>query len=74
MNLTERTNQREHDQEDADDVIKNLECLVQTGQGMRHAVRVAKKRGPTDLQGWLAEMGRADIWDSLEENTIGDRP
>lgn len=69
MNLTERAHSREHDREAADDVIKNLDCLVQAGQGVRHAVRVAEKAGPTDLQGWLAEMGRTDIWESLRANT-----
>lgn len=73
MSYVERGSQRERDLERNDGLIDRLDQLVANDHGLRHALPIAGK-GMAELRGWLREMGRTDIWDSLENNTIGNRP
>ncbi len=73
MNIQQRTHSNERDVEVADALLDRLEQLVQAGRGLRHALPISGK-GLAELRGWLASMGRTDIWESLQMNTIGNQP
>lgn len=56
-----------------DALESSLENLVREGKGLRQAFAVSGF-GLARLRGWLNTRGRSDLFESLEMNSIGDRP
>ncbi len=64
---------RERNQERNDGLVERLEQLAANGHGLRDALPISGK-GLAELRGWLTLMGRTDVWESLQMNTIGNQP